>query len=112
MEHQCQNVTFRLEKTDVSIEQTATKSKETIFFKVNKQVDTFSYKRPMNLKRVEKPILKDFGEPKVLLAVTAFGTCYSVSNINDKNKSFSITTPFYLCLLDQAEKLLKKIMNY
>ena len=69
--------------TDTLIEQTKTKPQETIEFKMNRQMETFSLKPPINL--VE--------EGKSLLAVTSFETTNSVFNINDENNSFPITTP-------------------
>ena len=67
--------------TDTSIEQT--KSKETLEFKMNKQMQTFSFNPPINL--VE--------EDKWLLAVCSFECTNSVFNITDDNNSFSIIIP-------------------
>ena len=62
-------------------EQTKTKPQETLEFKLNKQMQTFSFNPPINL----------FEESKWLLAVSFSECTNSVFNITDKNKSFSIT---------------------
>ena len=69
--------------TDTLIEQTKTKPRETLEFKMNKQMETFSFSPPINL----------FEEGKWLLAVTFFEATNSVFNITDENNSFSITIP-------------------
>ena len=69
--------------TDTLIEQTKTKSQETLEFKMNKQSQTFSFNPPINL--VE--------EDKWLLAVSSFECTNSVFNITDENNSFSIIIP-------------------
>ena len=69
--------------TDTLIEQTKTKPQETLEFKMNKQIETFSFSPPINL--VE--------EGKWLLAVTSFEVTNSVFNITDENNSFAITIP-------------------
>ena len=69
--------------TDTLIEQTKTKPQETLEFKMNKQVQTFSFNPPINL--VE--------EGKWLLAVTLFDYTISVFNITDESNSFSINIP-------------------
>ena len=66
--------------TDTLIEQTRTKPQETIEFKMNKQMQTFSFNPQINL--VE--------EDKWLLAVSSFECTSSVFNITDENNSFSI----------------------
>ena len=65
------------------IEQTRTKPQETLAFKMNKQMQTFSFNPPINL--VE--------EGKWLLAVSSFECTNSVFNINNENNSFSIIIP-------------------
>ena len=65
--------------TDTLIEQTKTKPQETLEFKMNKQMQTFSFNPPINL--VE--------EGKWLMAVSLFACTNSVSNITNEN-SFSI----------------------
>ena len=69
--------------TDTLIEQTKTKPQETLEFKMNKQMQTFSFNPPINL--VE--------EGKWLLAVSSFECTNSVFNITNENNSFSIIIP-------------------
>ena len=69
--------------TDTLIEQTKTKPQETLEFKMNKQMQTFSFIPPINL----------IEEGKWLLAVSSFECTNSVFNITNKNNSFSITIP-------------------
>ena len=66
--------------TDTLIEQTKTKPQETLEFKMNKQMQTFSFNPPINL----------IEEDKWLLAVSSFECTSSVFNITDENNSFSI----------------------
>ena len=68
--------------TDTLIEQTKTKPQETLEFKMNKQMQTFSFNPPINLL-----------EDKWLLAVSSFECTNSVFNITDENNSFSIIIP-------------------
>ena len=70
-------------RTDFSIEETKTKPRETLEFKMNKQMKTFAFTPPINL--VE--------EGKWLLGVNSFECTNSVFNITDENYSFSITIP-------------------
>ena len=65
------------------IEQTKTKPQETLDFKMNKQMQTFSFNPPINL--VE--------EGKWLMAVSLFDCTNSVFNITNENNSFSIIIP-------------------
>ena len=69
--------------TNTLIEQTKTKPQETLEFKMNKQMQTFSFNPPNNL--VE--------EGKWLLAVSSFECTNSVFNISNENNSFSIIIP-------------------
>ena len=69
--------------TDTLIEQTRTKPQETLEFKMNKQMQTFSFNPPINL--VE--------EGRWLLAVSSFECTNSVFNITNENNSFSIIIP-------------------
>ena len=69
--------------TDTLIEQTRTKPQETLEFKMNKQMQTFSFNPPINL----------LEEDKWLLAVSSFDCTNSVFNITDDNNSFSIIIP-------------------
>ena len=69
--------------TDTLIEQTRTKPQETLEFKMNKQMQTFSFNPPINLLK----------EGKCLLGVNSFECTNSVFNITDENNSFSIIIP-------------------
>ena len=69
--------------TDTLIDQTKTRSQETLEFKMNKQIQNFSFSPPINL--VE--------ENKWLLAVSSFDCTNSVYNITNENNSFSIIIP-------------------
>ena len=69
--------------TDTLIQQTKTKPQENLEFKMNKQMQTFSFNPPINL--VE--------EGKWLLAVSSFECTNSVFNITNENNSFSIIIP-------------------
>ena len=69
--------------TDTLIEQTKTKPQETLEFRMNKQMQTFSFNPPINL--VE--------EGKWLMAVSLFDCTNSVYNITNENNSFSIIIP-------------------
>ena len=71
------------EHTDTLIEQTKTKPQETLEFKMNKQMQLFSFNPPINL--VE--------EGKWLMEVSLFECTNSVFNITNKNNSFSIIIP-------------------
>ena len=72
-------------QTDPFIGQTKTKPQETFKFKINKQMEPFSFSPPLNLAE----------ESKVLLAVTSFEATISVCNISNENNSVSITIPGY-----------------
>ena len=69
--------------TDTLIEQTRTKPQETLEFKMNKQMQTFSFNPPINL--VE--------EGKWLMAVSSLECTNSIFNITNENNSFSIIVP-------------------
>ena len=69
--------------TDTLIEQTKTKPQETLEFKMDKQMQTFSFNPPINF--VE--------EGKWLLAVSSLECTNSVFNITNENNSFSIIIP-------------------
>ena len=91
------------EHTDTLIEQTRNKPQEALEFKMNKQMQTFSFNPPINL--VE--------EGKWLLAVSSFECTNSVFNISDENNSFSIIIPGHY-ETESAEKTideLKKIIR-
>ena len=66
--------------TDTLIEETKTKPQETLEFKMNKQMQAFSFNPPLNLNE----------EGKWLLAVSSFECTNSVFNITGENNSFSI----------------------
>ena len=89
--------------TDTLIEQTKTRPQETLEFKLNKQMQSFSFNPPINL--VE--------EDKWLLAVSSFECTNSVFNINNKNNSFSIIIPghyeteFAEKIIDDLNKLIE-----
>ena len=89
--------------TDTLIEQTKTKPQETLEFKMNKQMQTFSFNSPINL--VE--------EGKWLMAVSLFDCTNSVYNITNENNSFSIFIPghyqteFAEKTIDELNKLLE-----
>ena len=68
---------------DTWSEQTKTKPQETLEFKMNKQMQTFSFNPPINL--VE--------EGKWLLGVTSFECTNSVFKTTDENNSFLINIP-------------------
>ena len=69
--------------TDTLIENTKTRPQETLEFRMNKQMQTFSFNAPINL--VE--------EGKWLLGVTSLGCANSVFNITNENNSFSVIIP-------------------
>ena len=69
--------------TDTLIENTKTKPQDTLEFKMDKQMQTFSFNPPINL--VE--------EGKWLLAVSSLECTNSVFNITNENNSFSIIIP-------------------
>ena len=69
--------------TNTLIQQTRTKPQETLEFKMNKQMQTFSFNPPINL--VE--------EGNWLLAVSSLECTNSIFNITNENNSFSIIIP-------------------
>ena len=89
--------------TDTLIEQTKTKPQETLEFKMNKQMQTFSFNPPINL----------IEEGKWLLGVSSFECTNSVFNITHENNSFSIIIPGHYQnesdekTIDQLNKLLE-----
>ena len=70
-------------QTDTLIEQAKTKPQETLEFKMDKQMQTFSFNPPINL----------FEEGKWLLGVSSFECTNSAFNITNENNSFSIIIP-------------------
>ena len=69
--------------THALTEQTKTNPQETLEFKMNKQMETFSINRPIILNE----------NSKWLLAKTSFEATNSVFNLTDENNTFSITAP-------------------
>ena len=69
--------------TDTLIEQTRTKIQEILEFKMNKQMQTFSF----------NPLISLNEEGKWLLAVSSFECTNSVFNITNENSSFSVIIP-------------------
>ena len=84
--------------TDTLIQQTKFKPQETLEFKMNKQMQTFSFNTPISL--VE--------ERKWLLAVSSFGCTISVFNKTIENNSFSIIIPVHY-QTEFAEKLINDL---
>ena len=89
--------------TDTLIDQTKTKPQETLEFKMNNQMQTFSF----------NPSIKLVGEGNCLMAVSLFDCTYSVYNITNENNSFSIIIPghyeteFAEKTIDELNKLLE-----
>ena len=89
--------------TDTLIKQTKTKPQETLEFKMNKQMQMFSFNPPINL----------FEQDKWLIAVSSFECTNSVFNITNENNSFSIIVPghykteFAEKTIDELNKLLE-----
>ena len=89
--------------TDTLIEQTKSKVQETLEFKMNKQMQTFSFNPPINL----------FQEGKWILGVTSLECTNFVLNITNENSSFSIIIPgpyqteFAEKLINDLNKLLE-----
>ena len=86
--------------TDTLIEQTKTKPQETLEFKMNKQMQTFSFSPSINL--VE--------EGKWLLGVTSFECTNSVFIITNENNSFSIFLPGHY-ETESAEEMINDLNN-
>ena len=80
-----------------------TKAQETLDFKMNKQMENFSFSPPISL--VE--------ERKWLLAVTSFEAINFVFIITDGNSSFWFSTPGYWSSRGGAETIykLQKLQN-
>ena len=89
--------------TDTLIEQTKTKPQDTLEFKMNKQMQMFSFNPSKNL----------IEEGKWLLAVSSFECTNSVFNITNENNSFSINIPAHYeteiaeKVIDDLNKLLE-----
>ena len=89
--------------TDTLIEQTKTKPQETLEFKMDKQMQTFSFNPPIYL--VEKG--------KWLMAVSLFDCTNCVYNITNENNSFSIFIPGHYQTESAEETIdeLKKLLE-
>ena len=84
--------------TDTLIEQTKTKPQETLEFKMNKQMQTFSFNPPINL----------VGEGKWLLGLSSLECTNSVFNLTNENNSFSIIIPGHY-ETESAEKMINDL---
>ena len=84
--------------TDTLIEQTKTKAQETLEFKMNKQMQTFSFNPPINL----------FEKDKWLLAVSSSECTNSVFNISDENNSILTIIPGHW-ETEFAEKIINEV---
>ena len=84
--------------TDTLIEQTRTKPQETLEFKINNQIQTFSFSPPINL----------IEEGRWLLGVTSLECTNSVFNITNENNSFSIIIPGHY-ETESAEKAIDEL---
>ena len=84
--------------TDTLIEQTKTKPQETLEFKMNMQMQTFSFTPPINL----------LEEGKWLIAVSSFECTNSVFNITNENNSCSIIIPGHY-ETESAEKTIDEL---
>ena len=89
--------------TDTLVEQTETRPQETLEFKMDKQMQTFSF----------NPLINLIEEDKWLLAVFSFECTDSVFNITNDNNSFSIIiqghweTEFAEKTIDEVNRLLE-----
>ena len=83
--------------TDTLIEQTKENPRETLDFKLKKQMDTFSFDPPINLSE----------EGKWFLALTSFRTTNSVFNITDEETSFPHTSRAHWNSGDEEELITK-----
>ena len=81
--------------TDTLLEQTKTKPQKTLEFKMNKQMQTFSFNPPIYL----------VAEGKWFLGLSSLECTNSVFNITNENNCFSIIIPGHY-LTEFAEKWL------
>ena len=85
------------------MKQTITRPQETLEYKMNKQMQIFSFNPPINL----------LEQDKKLLAVSSFECTNSVFDITTENYSFSMTIPCHWQTksdeetIDELKKLLK-----
>ena len=91
---------FFKKHTDTLIEQTKTKPQETLEFKLNQQLQTFSFNPPIKL----------IEEGKRLLTVSSFERKKSVCNITNENVSFSIFIPGHY-QTEFAEKMIIDLLK-
>ena len=84
--------------TDTLIEQTKSRPQEIFEFKMNKQMQMFSFNPPINL----------FEESKWLLAVSSLECTNSVLNVTNENNSFSIIIPSHY-ETEFAEKMINDL---
>ena len=87
--------------SDVLIEQTRSRPQETLQFKLNTQMGTFSFSTPLNLSEGRK----------WFLAITSFEATKSVFIITNKNKRFLFSTPGYWSL-NSSEGTTNRIQKY
>ena len=85
--------------TDTLVQETKTQPQQTLEFKMNTQLKTFSFNPPISL-----------FDDGWLIAVTSFETTNSVFNITDENNSFSIITPGHWSTKN-AEETINKLNN-
>ena len=89
--------------TDTRIQQTKTRPQETLEFKMNKQLENFSFNPPINL----------IEEGKWLLGVSSLECTNSDFNTTNENNSFSIIIPGHYqtksaeTTIDELNKLLE-----
>ena len=84
--------------TDTLIEQTKTKPQETLEFKMNNHMQTFSFNPPINLPE----------EGRWLIGVSSFECTNSVFNITNEDNSFSIIIPGHY-ETESAEKTIDEL---
>ena len=83
---------------DILTEQTKTKRQETLEFKMNKQMQIFSFNPPINI----------YEEVKWFLGVSSYDCTNSVFNITNENNSFSIIVPGHY-ETESAEKTIDEL---
>ena len=84
--------------TDTLVEQTKTKPQETLEYKMNKQMQIFSFNPPMDL----------LEEGKWLLGLSSLECTNSVFNITNENNSFLIIIPGHY-EAESAEKVVNDL---
>ena len=91
-------IPFLNKHTDTLIEQTKTKPLESLEFKMNEQMETFSFNPPINL----------IEEGKWLLTMSSFERTSSVFKITNGNNRFSIAIPRHW-ISESAEKTIDEL---